>query len=150
VAHKRSAAAGHGLCYDEGGFGIGRRLDDRFQSLVWCKCGNGRAAGNAEHRGELQLLLLLGTKLLNSKPYVYACYSQLFVLVLTQVFSQYHYRNSCSHDEVRFPVEPLVGLLRHPTVHPDCARPEHPEYMDPAHNPAGVVHNFENKGYKSL
>ena len=31
-------------------------------------------------------------------------------------------RNSCGGGEVRLPIEPLVGLLRHPTTNSDCKR----------------------------
>mmetsp|Transcript_3909 Transcript_3909/g.11347 ORF Transcript_3909/g.11347 Transcript_3909/m.11347 type:complete len:385 (-) Transcript_3909:471-1625(-) len=67
----------------------------------------------------------------------------------TTVWSQYLYRNTCG-GEVRQPIEPLVGLFRHPTSHPACARADHPEYIDHQHNGGGGGSVIENKGYMVL
>jgi hypothetical protein len=60
--------------------------------------------------------------------------SQLPAMRNTKVFSQYHYRDSCSGEEVLLPMEPLVGLLRHPTSGKYCRRPDRPEFIDLAHD----------------
>jgi len=70
----------------------------------------------------------------------------------TSVWSQYMYRNTCGGD-VRQPIEPLVGLFRHPTSHGACGRPDRPEFIDHQHDGGGVdesAQTIENKGYMVL
>jgi hypothetical protein len=46
---------------------------------------------------------------------------------LLQVFSFFEYSSQCSKRKLRLPMEPLVGMLRHPFVIPVC-RPEVPPH----------------------
>ncbi len=62
-----------------------------------------------------------------------------------QVFSHFCYRDTCTGEERLAPIEPLVGVLRNPSVCIECRRRDHPEYIDKAHDlPTG--HIIENKG----
>lgn len=45
---------------------------------------------------------------------------------------QDQWTNACACVQVRTPIEPLVGLLRHPTS--ECQRPDRLEYVDIAHD----------------
>lgn len=38
----------------------------------------------------------------------------------TSIFSYFEYSNSCGDGPLRVPIEPLVGLMRHPFVTEDC------------------------------
>ncbi len=44
-------------------------------------------------------------------------------MVHVQVFSFFEYSSQCSKRTLRLPMEPLVGMMRHPFVIPIC-RPE--------------------------
>ena len=37
-----------------------------------------------------------------------------------QVWSRFEYEDACSGKPTAVPIEPLVGLLRHPAAHPAC------------------------------
>lgn len=80
-----------------------------------------------------------------------------------QVFSHFRHRDSCTGREVRTPIEPLVGTLRHPAVNEECGRPDRPDLTVVAHDkpssvrgcasgrwncsePFGKLH-IENKGW---
>ena len=54
------------------------------------------------------------------------------------VFSFFEYSSSCGGEPLRVPMEPLVGLLRHPRVVPGCAAlPGQPTMIDTRHDVPG-------------
>mmetsp|Transcript_1406 Transcript_1406/g.4195 ORF Transcript_1406/g.4195 Transcript_1406/m.4195 type:complete len:381 (-) Transcript_1406:736-1878(-) len=75
--------------------------------------------------------------------------SEVSKLQNNTVWSQFVYRNTCG-GEVRQPIEPLVGLLRHPTSHGACERADRPEFIDHLHDGATHPGQIENKKYMVL
>lgn len=56
------------------------------------------------------------------------------------VFSHFEYSNSCGGEPLRVPIEPLVGLLRHPRVVQGCAAlPGQPSMIDTRHDIDGEI-----------
>lgn len=55
-------------------------------------------------------------------------------------------RNTCGGDEIRLPIEPLVGLLRHPTAHSDCQH-EGDDGVYGVHNDSAVVTGLSIDAY---
>ncbi len=53
---------------------------------------------------------------------------------MPQVFSHFVYRDVCIGADVRVPIEPLVGHLRHPTVVSACALSDRPEFISADHD----------------
>lgn len=57
----------------------------------------------------------------------------------TSIFSYYEYSNSCEREPLRVPIEPLVGLMRHPFVADACtARPGQKPMINARHGIAGA------------
>ncbi len=68
-----------------------------------------------------------------------------------EIWSHFLCLDTCTGKDVRVPIEPLVGLMRHPTVQPDCALPDNAALVHATHD-SPVAHldptgTMENKGY---
>ena len=58
----------------------------------------------------------------------------------TTIFSYFEYKSDCGGAPLRVPMEPLVGLMRHPHVVGSCAdRDGQPPMIDTRHDTVGVL-----------
>lgn len=66
----------------------------------------------------------------------------------SKVFSHFEYSNSCGGEPLRVPIEPLVGLLRHPLVMRGCNPEGHSLMAEVRHDePNRPDYHIQNKGY---
>ena len=56
----------------------------------------------------------------------------------SEVFSFFEYRQQCGRRVLKLPIEPLVGLMRHPFA-TSCAPPGHVAALDPRHSFEGAT-----------
>ena len=58
----------------------------------------------------------------------------------TTAFSYFEYKSSCGGAPLRVPIEPLVGLMRHPLVIGACAaEPGTPSMVETRHDAVGML-----------
>lgn len=65
---------------------------------------------------------------------------------LTQVFSHFVSRDTCTGVEMRLPIEPLVGVLRHPTAASACRPEGSTALLAPEHDITIADDHIQNKG----